>query len=124
MIYLDTHVAVWLYSGKLHLFTEETKEILRENELLISPLVQLELQYLYEIERIKVEPEIIIADLGRRVGLSLCVKSFNDIVLEAQKLTWTRDPFDRLLVGHAKVDDSILISRDRDILANYTFAQW
>ncbi len=38
--------------------------------------------------------------------------------------SWTRDPFDRLIVGHAAVDDELLLSKDRKILENYPFARW
>jgi len=47
-IYLDTHVVVWLYSGELSLLSEKACQLIEENELLISPLVLLELQYLFE----------------------------------------------------------------------------
>jgi PIN domain nuclease of toxin-antitoxin system len=38
----------------------------------------------------------------------------------SRSLTWTRDPFDRLIVGHAIADEqSVLISMDEVIQANY-----
>ncbi|WP_199317478.1 hypothetical protein [Planktothricoides raciborskii] len=39
-------------------------------------------------------------------------------------LDWTRDPFDRLIVAHAAVNNNILLTKDRIILANYAQAQW
>ncbi len=69
MIYLDTHVVVWLYAGQLERFSDEVQTLLNEHDLRICPIVQLELQYLHEIERITVEAQTILADLGARIGL-------------------------------------------------------
>jgi len=53
LIYLDTHIVVWLYTGLLEKFSQSIQTILNENEILISPIVRLELAYLYEIEALK-----------------------------------------------------------------------
>ncbi|WP_230458629.1 PIN domain-containing protein [Microcystis aeruginosa] len=52
MIYLDTHIVVWLYAGLTAKLSDCAKHLINENELYISPIVRLELQYLYEIGRI------------------------------------------------------------------------
>ena len=91
---------------------------------MISAIVRLELQYLYEIERVREPAHIITADLADRIGLGICGKDFNAIVSQAIKLTWTRDPFDRVIVANASLNDNILISKDQNILAHYTFARW
>ena len=39
MIYLDTHVVVWLYAGRTDLFPPLAKSQIDGNDLLISPLV-------------------------------------------------------------------------------------
>jgi PIN domain nuclease of toxin-antitoxin system len=124
LIYLDTHIVVWLFAGLLEKFSQSTKSILNENEILISPIVRLELQYLYEIERVKEPAQVIVSDLGERIGLQVCEKDFNSIVSQAIKVTWTRDPFDRLIVGNAAVNESILISKDQNILGHYVHARW
>ena len=124
MIYLDTHIVVWLYAGLLEKFSQSIQTILNENEILISPIVRLELEYLYEIERIREPAHVIIADLADRIGLRVCEKDFNAIVSQAIKLTWTRDPFDRLIVANAALNDNILISKDQNILDHYPHARW
>ena len=48
MIYLDTHVVVWLYAGLTEKFSDPTRELINSHEITISPIVRLELQYLYE----------------------------------------------------------------------------
>jgi PIN domain nuclease of toxin-antitoxin system len=124
LIYLDTHIVVWLYAGLLKKFSQSIKTILNENEILISPIVRLELQYLYEIERVREPAHVIVADLADRIGLNVCEKDFNAIVSQAIKLTWARDPFDRLIVANATINDNILISKDQNILERYAHARW
>ena len=124
MIYLDTHIVVWLYAGLLEKFSQSVKTILNENEIRISPIVRLELQYLYEIERVNVSANVIVADLSDRIGIRVCEKDFNAVVSQAMTFTWTRDPFDRVIVANAKLNDNILISKDLKILEYYDHARW
>ncbi len=72
MIYLDTHVVVWLYSGLTDKLTDIAKSLINDNEVYISAIVRLELQYLYEIKRIKNEPDMIISDLSDQIALKIC----------------------------------------------------
>ena len=124
MIYLDTHIVVWLYAGLLEKFSQSVKTILNENELLISPIVRLELQYLYETERVTKPALVVVADLANRIGLRVCEKAFNAVISQAITMTWTRDPFDRLIVANAALNDNILISKDQNILEHYLHARW
>ena len=124
LIYLDTHIVVWLYAGLLEKFSQSVKTILNENEILISPIVRLELQYLYEIERVKKPALVIVADLADRIGLRVCDKSFNAVISQAITMTWTRDPFDRVIVANAALNDNILISKDQNILEHYLHTRW
>ena len=124
MIYLDTHIVVWLYAGLLEKFSQSVKNTLNENEILISPIARLELQYLYEIERVKVPANVIVADLSDRIGIRVCEKDFNAVVSHAMTFTWTRDPFDRVIVANAGLNDNILISKDQNILEHYVHARW
>ncbi|NKQ35466.1 MAG: type II toxin-antitoxin system VapC family toxin [Chloroflexi bacterium] len=124
MIYLDTHVVVWLYAGLLEKFNQQVGEALNDQEVYISPVVRLELRYLYEIERITVDADAIVTDLSSRIGLNVCGKDYNAIVTQAMEVTWTRDPFDRLIVAHAALHDDILISKDQNILEHYAYALW
>lgn len=124
MIYLDTHIVVWLYAGLLEKFSQSIKIYLNENEILISPIVRLELQYLYEIDRVKEPANDIVADLSDRIGIRVCEKDFNAVVSQAITIKWTRDPFDRVIVAHAELNNNILISKDQNILEHYTHARW
>ena len=124
MIYIDTHIVVWLYAGLLEKFSQSIKIFLNENEILISPIVRLELQYLYEIDRVKEPANVIVADLSDRIGIRVCEKDFNAVVSQAITIKWTRDPFDRVIVAHAELNNNILISKDQNILEHYIHARW
>lgn len=124
MIYLDTHVVVWLYAGKIEKLSEQAKELINDHEVIISPVVRLELQYLFEIQRVTDEANKIIFDLSDRIGLKMCDKSLNTIVSSALGLSWTRDPFDRIIVANATANHNILLTKDQNILENYEKAMW
>lgn len=124
MIYLDTHVVVWLYAGLTEKLSEQAKSLINKNDCLISPIVKLELQYLYEIGRITAKPDEIITDLSKRMGLKVCDKDFASIVDLACTITWTRDPFDRMIVANATLHKNLLLTKDQTIVQNSTVALW
>lgn len=124
MIYLDTHVVVWLYAGELARLSQPAKELINDNEIAISPIVRLELQYLYEIQRITVEADDIVFDLSDRIGLKICDKNFNTIISGAFGFSWTRDPFDRIIVSNASINNNNLVTKDQNILEHYENAMW
>ena len=47
-----------------------------------------------------------------------------DVVSVASALTWTRDPFDRLIVATAAADSAPLLTRDKLIRRHYRNASW
>lgn len=124
MIYLDTHVVVWLYAGLTDKFSDLATSLINDRDLYISPMIRLELQYLYEIGRISEQPNPIIADLDNLMGLKICELDFNTVIGSSLEVNWTRDPFDRIIVAHAAVNETILLTKDDLILANYEHAQW
>lgn len=124
MIYLDTHVVVWLYAGLTSMFSKKVQELINRNEIQISPIVLLELQYLYEINRVSDKPHIMITDLSNRIGIQVDDQPFDTIINAAMAFFWTRDPFDRIIVANARLNNHILVTKDRTILANYPLATW
>jgi len=124
LIYLDTHVVVWLFAGMTGVFSQATKDLMNAQQLGICPVVRLELQCLYEIQRVKEQADSIVADLATRIGLTVCDNAFNDVITKAMALSWTRNPFDRLIVANAGLGDDILITKDQRILDNYPMARW
>lgn len=124
MIYLDTHVVVWLYAGKVDLLSPVAIERIEAEPLLISPIVQLELEYLQEIDRITVASALMVESLSQRIGLTLCDLPFADVVVESILQSWTRDPFDRLITAQAICRDAPLLTKDRHIQQHYHQAIW
>jgi len=124
LIYLDTHVTVRLCAENRIKFSNAIENLIEKHEVSISAMVCLELQYLLEIKRIAVKPEEIISNLSSSIGLKICDKNFNTIISKAMSLSWTRDPFDRIIVANAAIDNSVLITKDQHILEHYENAKW
>ena len=124
MIYLDTHAVVWLYAGEAERFTSRGRELIEQNDLLISPVVQLELQMLREIGRIAAPPTLIVDSLEKTVGLAVCDLPFAQVILEAIPLDWTRDPFDRVIVAQAHARQAPLLTKDRLLRQHCDVALW
>lgn len=124
MIRLDTHVVVWLYTGETEQLSAGAITALEENQPVVSPMVQLELTYLHEIDRLRVGGADIIADLARRIGLQLSDAPLDALVETAAALTWPRDLFDRLIVADALVAGTALVTKDRAIHDQTAVALW
>jgi len=124
LIRLDTHVVVWLFAGEVERLSAKAADRLAEEELVISPIVDLELTYLFEVGRLRVPGPAIVSDLKERIGLQHSTQSLASAVASAIPLDWTRDPFDRLIVGDAIGASSPLLTKDSTILANCTLAEW
>ncbi len=112
VIRLDTHVVVWLYAGEIDRLSKRARALLETEIPVISPIVELELAFLREIERITVGATEIVADLGDRIGLASSTMPMESVVTAAVPLHWTRDPFDRLIVGDALAASAKLITKD------------
>jgi PIN domain nuclease of toxin-antitoxin system len=124
VIYLDTHVVAFLYEDAGASLPPLSRTLIADNELLLSPMVVLELQYLFEIKRLAVPPETIIGAIQRAARLSICDLPFEDVTRAALRETWTRDPFDRIIVAQARLREITLITKDRMILERYERATW
>jgi PIN domain nuclease of toxin-antitoxin system len=124
LIYLDTHVTAWLYAGQTERIPAAARKALNENELLISPMVLVELQYLIEIGRFTDPVEQVLEVLGRDLGLKVCDLPFPEVARRALAQSWTRDPFDRLIVSQASLREAPLVTKDSDIHDHYGSALW
>jgi len=124
VIYLDTHVVAWLYAGEVDLFPEKVRSLIDSEEPLISPIVELELQYLYELQRTTQPGSVVVDALEEEIGLARCGLPFAQIVAEALANDWTRDPFDRIVVAQAQVRRTPLLTRDTVIRNHYAEAIW
>jgi PIN domain nuclease of toxin-antitoxin system len=124
LIYLDTHVVAWLYAGRLDLVPAMARSLIEANVLRISPMVTLELQYLFETGRTTQPGAAVVAALAETIQLEVCDLPFERVVDEALRQVWTRDPFDRLIVGQARCRRAPLVTKDSGILESYADAIW
>jgi PIN domain nuclease of toxin-antitoxin system len=109
--YLDTHIARHLAHGNLRM-SRDAARLIQSAELLVSPMVLVELEYLYEINRLTVPGRDILRKLENEIGLRMCDLPF-------------RDPFDRMIVAQAKVNGlAPLISSDEIIAGHYPRTVW
>ena len=123
-LHVDTHVLAWLYQGERARFPEKAQQSLEAYRLSCSPMSILELDYLYEIGRLKVTGATIVRYLQERISLSVSSAAFAEIVSEAHKLTWTRDPFDRIIVATASLTSTPLLTKDTHLRTHYSRSVW
>jgi PIN domain nuclease of toxin-antitoxin system len=97
---------------------------LEAEPLAISPFVGLELDYLHEVGKFSSPSDAVIDDLRLTLELTELDLSAGAVCRMAAGLTWTRDPFDRLLSAHALVVKLPLVTRDETIRAHLPLAWW
>src|SRR5262245_32505649 len=108
MYFLDTNAVIWLYQGELEKFSDEVKHVLEANDLFVSPLVKLELQYLHEVKRIREKASKVIQVLYESIGLQLHNVPLTVLIERCLDEAWTRDPFDRMITAHARLEEGYL----------------
>lgn len=125
MIYLDSHVAVWLHALGAGSLSEAGAALIESaDDIRISPMARLELQYLFEIGRVTEPAAAVVDALHAALGLTVCGASFAAVVREAEQHTWTRDPFDRLIVAQAALHEAPLVTKDEMLHAHYAATVW
>lgn len=124
MIFLDTHVVVWLYARLYGKLSPLAEKLINDNDLYCSPVIKLELKYLYKIERITEPPNLIMDGLETEIGLRIRDTELDRLVDHCLDIDWTRDPFDRLIIGQAQLDGAILLTKDESILRSFDLARW
>jgi len=122
--YLDTHIAARLAHGNARIGRDAAR-LVKSADLLISPMVLVELEYLYEINRLTVSGNDILRKLENEIGLRMCDLPFAEVAKAALDEKWTRDAFDRMIVAQAKVNGlAPLISSDETIAEHYPRTVW
>ena len=124
LLMLDTHVVVWLYAGLVEKVPPRARQALETSSLSVSPMVLLELQYLYEIGRLNCAGDVVLADLRSRVGLNVESTPFELVAAAALGLVWTRDPFDRLIAAHSLATQNPLLTADATMREHLPSAVW
>jgi PIN domain nuclease of toxin-antitoxin system len=123
--YLDTNVLVWLAQGDVGRISRNAQSVLEHADLLISPMVLVELEYLYEVNRIRLSSRSVLLKVEHEIGIRVCDLAFArvaDVVIDEK---WTRDPFDRTIVAQAKANGlATLVSADEEIRKHYPRTAW
>jgi PIN domain nuclease of toxin-antitoxin system len=125
IVYLDTNVVVWLAQGSLTRISPAVRDVLEQAELLISPMVLVELEYLYEVNRIQLPSRDVLLKIEHEVGVRICDLPFPLVASVVVDEKWTRDPFDRMIVAQAKANGlAPLVSADEEIRQHYRRTLW
>lgn len=114
----------WLYEGADNRIPAGARELIEAGQPLVSPIVELELTYLYEVGRVTEPATAPLSALRKTIGLQIADISLAALIQAAAGLTWTRDPFDRMIAAQAIVADAPLLTADRTILDNLPLATW
>lgn len=121
--HLDTHVAIWLAAGEKRRL-KSARRRLRQDAVFVSPIVALELQLLFEIGRLRHSATVVLGLLSEAHGITQAPGELLELADRARALSWTRDPFDRLIVAHAIARQATLLTADQVILAHCEQARW
>ena len=115
---IDTHVMLWFLEDSEEL-SDNAKQILmnEENELYWSSASFWEITVKVSLKKLKLEDEWqAILEREKKVNRIQDLPIFQNHCEPNLKLPWHhRDPFDRLLICQALVEDLILLTRDKII---------
>ncbi|MDP2024993.1 type II toxin-antitoxin system VapC family toxin [Sulfuriferula sp.] len=112
---LDTHIALWWFSGNARLGSEVRDEISR-SECWLSAVSVWEVAIKFRLGKLPVAPGLFLAtatDAGMRL-LSIIPEH---AVATAELTAFHTDPFDRLLIAQARQEHLSLLTADRALLA-------
>ena len=113
MILLDTNALLWMLVGH-----ERARPVLETaSRLYLSPVSLLELAFLKEIGRLHEAPGRSLKEVEDDPRWELDDPSSATLVRASLGLSWTRDPFDRLLVAHSRLRNWRLATGDRALIA-------
>lgn len=115
---LDTHTFIWLDASPDQLSTE-AQHILHDphNDLLLSLVSVWEVQIKAQLGRLDIRGELagIIQEQQEINGIELLPITLPHVLALSELPPHHRDPFDRLLISQARVEDIILVTRDENI---------
>jgi PIN domain nuclease of toxin-antitoxin system len=124
VIHLDTHVVVWLFSHKPGRIPGSVRRRIDAERPVISPMVEVELGFLFEVGRVSGPPSEVLDDLRASLELTVSDAPFAAVARAALALAWTRDPFDRIIAAQSLVDRAPLATADDTILTHLPTAVW
>jgi PIN domain nuclease of toxin-antitoxin system len=118
---LDTHAFMWWHSEPERIPKDTLILLQNPNHQLFISLVSLwEMQIKIQLGKLtlKDDLETMIINEQQRNNINLISITFAHILKLKELPSYHKDPFDRLLIAQAQIEDAILISRD-SIFQNY-----
>lgn len=115
---LDTHFLLWLVLRSERL--GEYPWLDRYRPWGVSPVSLLEIQFLAEVGRLDVKSAAFVDALLADRRFVVDEVALMSLVRHALVLTWTRDPFDRLLAAHSNARRTPLCTMDRRIADHHS----
>ena len=114
-LHLDTHVVIWLAAGEINRVPAALLERMEPADLVLSPIVRLELDLLHERKKIATAASDIIDKVAVEVGVREDTTSLARVVMAAvtPKRSWHNgDPYDRLILSAAIAGQALLVTKD------------
>lgn len=111
VILLDTNALIWLDQRN-----PRVRKLSGAGRLYVSPATLLELRFLEETGRIRLRQSTIEA-LAEDDRWMLDDPPAASWFVEAMSLGWTRDPFDRLIIAHARIRGWRLATGDQRLIS-------
>jgi len=112
LILLDTNAVIWLHRGDRRAATLAQ----RSTRLYASPATILEVQFLIEAGRLRLRAGASVTELIHDDRWVIDDPASAAWFEKASEIGFTRDPFDRLIVGHARLRHWRLATGDRELL--------
>jgi PIN domain nuclease of toxin-antitoxin system len=112
VILLDTNALIWLLTGNKRI----AKLPKREQRYYVSPVSLLELRFLNELGRIRFRGGDL--DISHDPRIVVDDPSAVQLFEHAWSVSWTRDPFDRLIVAHASLRGWRIATSDANIVSH------
>lgn len=110
---LDTHVVLWWLGDDPTLSAEIKASIDDEPAAYVSPVTIWEVAIKQSLGKIKAPSNVV--ELIRDAGFTELPIRFDHAIVAGRLPAIHRDPFDRMLVAQASVDDLTLVTRDSAI---------
>lgn len=118
-VILDTHFLLWAVLGLSRM--DEFLWLERYRPWGVSPVSLLELEFLAEVGRLELRAQELVEALRTDSRFVLDEVPLMALVTHALPLTWTRDPFDRLLAAHSAARRTPLVTLDRRMREEHRF---
>jgi PIN domain nuclease of toxin-antitoxin system len=114
---LDTHFVVWIVSKSRRLRNYSWLHTYQPWR--VSPISLLEIQFLAEVGRRKIDNPRFSREVMSDPRFQFDEIPFATLIQKSLELSWTRDPFDRLIAAHSLCRTVPLCSVDEVMLQNH-----